>query len=72
MKRYEELLNEHYKEPIAVNGLFVDVTTLCSAPDESESDVQVTVALGAFENYSFYLLVSCKELSEFGHLAEIR
>ena len=43
-EKYEELVNEHYKEP--VSGLFDDVTasvlrTLVS--DKSESDVEVNI-----------------------------
>ena len=44
IKRYEELVNEHYNEP--VNGLFDDVTTSVLktlVSDESESDVEVDV-----------------------------
>ena len=66
IKRYEELVNEHLKEP--VNGLFDDVTTSVLiktlVSDESESDMEVNVVrvVGVLENYFFYLLVSCKQL----------
>ena len=39
-KRYEELVNEHWKKP--VNGLFDGVTTSVVS-DESKSDVEVNV-----------------------------
>ena len=44
MKRYVELVNGHYKEP--VNGLFDDVTPSmlkAMVSDMSESDVEVNV-----------------------------
>ena len=43
MKRYEELVNEHYKEP--VNRLFDVTTSVFKAlvPDESESYVEVNL-----------------------------
>ena len=43
-KRYEELVNEHYKEP--VNGLFNDVTVSvlkALVSNKLESDVEVNV-----------------------------
>ena len=46
MQWSEELVNEHYKEPAAVRGLFDDVTTSvlkALVSDESESDVEVNV-----------------------------
>ena len=46
MKICKELVNEHYKEPAAVNGLFDDVTTSvlkALVSDKSESDVEVNI-----------------------------
>ena len=53
MKRYEELVNKHYNEP--VNKLFDDVTAsvleaLVSNESESESDMEVDVGKWLFEN----------------------
>ena len=71
-KRYEELVNEHYKEP--VNESFDDVMAsvlqaLVSDELEPESDVSVDIGkwlfegiADIFENYFFYFLVYCNEV----------
>ena len=49
MKRYEELVNEHHKQP--VNWLFDDIMALvikALVSDESESNMEVDVGLRKF------------------------